>query len=415
MPTPQRDQYYAPDGRPRARGLGIPLPGTPGAANAITDVPGVAVGYVTLVDGEGPLVIGAGPVRTGVTAILPRGTDDVGVPCAAGWYSLNGNGEMTGTTWIDEVGALDGPVLVTNTHAVGPCHQGTLEWVGRSAPLVLAEWLLPVVAETWDGYLNDINGRHVRPEHAMAALDAAKGGPVQEGSVGGGTGMTCYGYKGGSGTASRVVPYAGTSFTVGAFVQANFGDRPELTIAGVRMGALLADDDPLGDVSWLVSDAERAGAPRAPGMPRSPRGGGDAGSVIVVLATDAPLLPGQCKALARRVPLGLARTGTTGSHFSGDIFLAFSTANRGALSSRIPVGPPTDHDYDRLTFVPWGHVDPLFGAVVECVEEAVLNALVVNSDMVGRDGHRAPALPQVPVLTALADAGLIAGTGGARP
>jgi D-aminopeptidase len=409
MTSSQDDQHYAPDGRPRARGLGIPLPGTPGPANAVTDVAGVTVGYVTLISGEGPLVVGAGPVRTGVTALLPRGADSVGVPCAAGWTSLNGNGEMTGTTWIEEVGALDVPILITNTHAVGPCHQGVVDWVGRSHPLLTAEWLLPVVAETWDGYLNDINGGHVRPEHAAAALDAATGGPVPEGSVGGGTGMNCYGFKGGSGTASRLVPYASTRYTVGAFVQANFGKRSELTIAGVRIGPLLAADDPLADPSWLVTDASRAGAPRpATAKPRSLRQGpAGSGSVIVVIATDAPLLPGQCKALARRAPLGLARTGTTGSHFSGDIFLAFSTANPGALKSTIPVGPATDDDYDSLTFLPWGRLDAFFAAVVECVEEAVLNALIVNSDMVGRDGHRTPALPHAPVLTALADAGLL--------
>jgi L-aminopeptidase/D-esterase-like protein len=396
---------YAPDGRPRARGLGIPLPGTPGPANAVTDVPGVAVGSVTLVEGEGPLVVGAGPVRTGVTAILPRGAQEVGVPCAAGWYSLNGNGEMTGTTWIEEVGALDVPILVTSTHAVGPCHEGVIDWVGRTCPQVATEWLLPVVAETWDGYLNDINGRHVRPEHAGQALDAASGGPVQEGSVGGGTGMNCYGFKGGSGTASRVVPYASRRYTVGAFVQANFGERSELTVAGVRVGALLGDDDPLGDPAWLAADASRprGARPANPGL----AGPGGAGSVIAVVATDAPLLPGQCKALARRVPLGLARTGTAGGHFSGDIFLAFSTANAGALTSRIPLDDPTDADYDRLTFLPWGRLDPFLTAVVECVEEAVLNALVVNAEMVGRDGHRTPALPHDRVLDALRRARLL--------
>lgn len=403
-PDPQR---YAPDGRPRARGLGVPLPGTPGPSSAITDVPGVAVGYVTLIEGEGPLVVGNGPVRTGVTAILPRGTEGVGVPCAAGWYSLNGNGEMTGTTWIEEVGALDGPVLLTNTHAVGPCHQGVIDWVGRSSPLLATEWLLPVVAETWDGYLNDINGRHVRPEHAGQALDAATSGPLQEGSVGGGTGMNCYGFKGGSGTASRLVPYAGNQYTVGAFVQANFGERSELTVAGMRMGQLLADDDPLGDPSWLLADAARAGAP--PAARRVTAGPGGAGSVIAVIATDAPLLPGQCKALARRVPLGLARTGTTGSHFSGDIFLAFSTANEGALRSRIPLEDPTDGDYDQLRFLPWGRLDPFFTAVVEVIEEAVLNALIVNEAMTGRDGHRTPALPHDRILAPLRAANLLTG------
>ncbi|WP_198955415.1 P1 family peptidase [Kineosporia sp. R_H_3] len=410
----------APDGRPRARGIGIPFPGEPGPLNAVTDVPGLEVGYVTLVEGDGPLVVGEGPVRTGVTAILPRGRDGVGVPCAAGWYSLNGNGEMTGTTWVEEVGALALPVVVSNTHAVGACHTGTVEWVARTHPAVAAEWLLPVVAETWDGYLNDINGGHVRPEHAVAALDGATSGPLAEGSVGGGTGMNCYSFKGGSGTASRVVAHGSSRYTVGAFVQANFGDRGELSVAGVRLGDRLADDDPMSDPAWLVRDVERAAA-RAPGAVRPPsapspaslppgatRPPGGAGSVIVVVATDAPLLPGQCKALARRVPLGLARTGTSGGHFSGDIFLAFSTANAGALRSRIPVSAATDDDYDTLRFVPWGRMDPFFTAVVQCVEEAVLNALVVNADMVGRDGHRSPALPHGAVREALARAGVLA-------
>lgn len=397
----------SPDGRPRARGLGVPLPGEPGPWNAITDVPGVEVGYVTLVEGDGPLVVGEGPVRTGVTAILPRGREGVGVPCAAGWYSLNGNGEMTGTTWIEEVGALALPVLVTNTHSVGACHTGAVEWVQRRHPVVATEWLLPVVAETWDGYLNDINGQHVRPAHAGEALDGARSGPLAEGSVGGGTGMNCYAFAGGSGTASRRVPYGSGGYTVGSFVQANFGDRAELRVAGVPLGHRLADDDPMSDPAWLVRDAERAGGAARPTGPGSPLGG--AGSVIVVVATDAPLLPGQCKALARRVPLGLARTGTTGGHFSGDVFLAFSTGNAGALRSRIPVAPPTDDDLDTLRFVPWGFMDPFFAAVVECVEEAVLNALVVNDGMVGRDGHRVPALPHDAVRAALAEAGVLRG------
>lgn len=330
----------------RARDLGIPLAGKPGEHNAITDVPGVEVGYVTLVEGDS--------VRTGVTAILPRGRDGVGTACAAGWYSLNGNGEMTGTTWIDEAGALDLPVLVTNTHAVGPCHRGVIDWVVAHRPELAAEWLLPVVAETWDGYLNDINGPHIQPRHAAQAIEAARGGPTAEGSVGGGTGMNCYQYKGGSGTSSRSVdPY-----TVGVFVQANFGARYELTVAGIPVGAALADDNPMAE--FTVDGA---------------------GSVIAVVATDAPLLPGQAKALARRVPLGLARTGTTGSHFSGDIFLAFSTANTGGFEAGM------------LRFIPWRQLDPFYEAVVQGVEEAVLNALTAADEMVGRDGHRTPALP----------------------
>ncbi len=400
----------APDGRPRARGIGVPLTGEPGPWNAITDVPGLEVGYVTLVEGHGPLVVGQGPVRTGVTAVLPRGRSGVGVPCAAGWYSLNGNGEMTGTTWIDEVGALAMPVTISNTHAVGACHTGAVRWVGLHHPALATQWLLPVAAETWDGYLNDINGEHVRPEHTVEALDAAASGPVVEGSVGGGTGMTCYAFKGGSGTASRVVGFGSNRFTVGAFVQANFGDRAELTVAGVRVGSRLVDDDPMSDPAWLVRDGERVGRPR----PDAARPPGGAGSVIVVVATDAPLLPGQCTALARRVPLGLARTGTSGGHFSGDIFLAFSTANAGALHSRIPVAAPTDDDLDSLRFVPWGFMDPFFTAVVEAVEEAVLNALVAGVEMVGRDGHRSPALPHDAVRAALGQAGVLVGADGDR-
>ncbi|RSD20781.1 DmpA family aminopeptidase [Amycolatopsis eburnea] len=346
----------------RARDLGITLPGRPGTHNALTDVPGVEVGYTTLVEGDS--------VRTGVTAILPRGRADFAVPCAAGTFSLNGNGEMTGTAWLAETGSLALPVLITNTHAVGPCHRGVIDWVVRERPDVAAEWLLPVVAETWDGYLNDINAATIHSGHAVAALDSACGGALEEGSVGGGTGMTCYGFKGGTGTASRLVAYGPDEYTVGVLVQANFGSRRELTVAGEPVGTLLAADDPMAD--W---------APAPPG----------AGSVIVVIGTDAPLLPGQCTALARRVPLGLARTGTTGSHFSGDLFLAFSTANPGALTSAFP--RTTEAEYESLRFVPWGRIDPFFEAVVQAVEEAVLNALVAGREMTGHRGHRAPALP----------------------
>jgi D-aminopeptidase len=376
-------QSHTADGRPRARGLGISLPGEPGPLNAITDVAGVQVGVTTLVSGEGPLEVGRGPVRTGVTAILPRGRTGLGQPCAAGWYSLNGNGEMTGTTWIEESGAFNLPVLLSNTHAIGACHTGVISWVNRVDPLLARQWLLPVCTETWDGYLNDINGGHVRPEHAEQALDAAADGPVAEGSVGGGTGMNCYEFKGGNGTSSRVVRYGPHTFTVAAFVQANFGARQELTVAGRHVGPGLAADNPLSD-DWFERDL--AGAP--PG----------AGSVIAVIATDAPLLPGQCKALAKRVPLGLARTGTTGSHFSGDIFLAFSTAPAADLAGSFPAGPIGADEFGRLTFIPWGRMDDFFTAVVHSVEEAVLNALVVNADMVGRDGHRSPALPHERLL-----------------
>jgi L-aminopeptidase/D-esterase-like protein len=314
--------------------------------------------------------------------VLPRGRAGVGQSCAAGWFVLNGNGEMTGTAWLSETGSLTLPVLLTNTHAVGVCHRGAIDWLAASHPELAARWHLPVVAETWDGYLNDVNGGHVRPEHAVAAIEAAGGGPVAEGGVGGGTGMTCYGFKGGCGTASRQVDYGPDRYTVGALVQANFGSRGELVVAGVPVGRELAADNPEEDApEWLAP----------PGS----------GSVIVILATDAPLLPGQCAALARRVPLGLARTGTTGSHFSGDLFLAFSTANAGALNSEFPLGAAAQDGYREIRFLPWGRMDPFYAAVVQAVEEAVLNALVAGRTMVGRDGHRAPGLPHPRLRTTL--------------
>jgi len=374
----------ATDGRLRARGHGVRLRGRVGPVNAVTDVQGIEVGLVTLISGHGALVPGTGPVRTGVTAIHPRGRAGTPLPCAAGWFSLNGNGEMTGTTWITESGSLTTPVVLTNTHAVGTAHRGVIDWIVANHPAMAEAWLLPVAAETWDGYLNDINGRHVTEQVVCDALQAARGGPVPLGSVGGGTGMNCYGFTGGTGTSSRLVEVAGAAYTVGALVQANFGSRHELTVAGVPLGDLLADDDPLG--SWEL-----------------PAG---AGSVITVIGTDAPLLPQQCTALARRVAMGLARTGTTGGHFSGDVFLAFSTANPGALRSQLW---GTGTGLDRLEFVPWGAIDPLYEATAWAVEEAVLDALFVNDEMVGRDGHRVPALPVAAVLEALAASGGIPG------
>ena len=363
--------------RPRARDLGIPLHGETGEWNAITDVPGVEVGYETLIDGDGPLVTGRGPVRTGVTAILPLGRAGVGRSCPAGWYSLNGNGEMTGVAWLDESGALSLPVGITNTHAIGPVHSGIIDWSLRAEPSLASRWHLPVVAETWDGYLNDINGGHVTALTAARALDAAASGPVEEGSVGGGTGMNCYGYKGGTATASRRVQAGTHRYTVGALMQANFGSRHELVVAGRYLGEVLRDDNPIDDTAWLAP----------PG----------AGSCITVIATDAPLLPGQCKALARRVPLGLARTGTSGSHFSGDLFLAFSAApgNVGQLDSLLESlrDEGAADELGRLEFVPWGHMDPLYEGVVQCVEEAVLNVLAASTTMIGRDGHRSPGFP----------------------
>lgn len=377
----------SPSLKSRARALGVPFGGTPGKANVITDVPGVLVGYSTIIEGEGALRTGQGPARTGVTAILPLGHEGVGQSIAAGYHSFNGNGEMTGVSWLEESGSLNLPVLITNTHAVGPCHRGVIDWVVQNKPELAAQWMLPVVGETWDGYLNDINGSHVTPNHAIAAIDAATAGPIDEGSVGGGTGMNCYAFKGGSGTASRIVNYGHRDYTVGVFLQTNFGSRRELTIAGVPMGSLLLDDNPMEDYF----------EGRAAGL----------GSCIGVVATDAPLLPGQCKALARRVPLGLARTGTAGSHFSGDIFLAFSTANCGALSGRFPEGPPDARSYGHMDFIPWGRMDDFFTAVVQATEEAVLNSMVANSEMIGRDGHRTPALPHTNVVAALTARGVI--------
>jgi D-aminopeptidase len=358
-------------GRPRARDLGIPLAGSPGRWNAITDVPGVEVGYATLISGDGRLKPGRGPVRTGVTVVLPLGRANVGRSCPAGWHSLNGNGEMTGTAWLDETGALCLPIGITNTHAIGPVHQGIIAWAIQAEPSLAARWHLPVVAETWDGYLNDINGGHVTAETAMRALDDAGTGQVTEGSVGGGTGMNCYGFKGGTGTASRLVSIGARKFMVGVLMQANFGSRRELVVAGRRLGEALAADNPMESRDWLA-----------------PAG---AGSCITIVATDAPLLPGQCKALARRVPLGLARTGTTGSHFSGDLFLAFSATNAGALDSALD-GPDSD-ELPCIEFVPWGQLDPLYEAVVQATEEAVLNVLAASQTMIGRDGHRSPGFP----------------------
>ena len=353
-----------PAGKPRARSLGIPFTGTPGPWNAITDVPSVQVGYVTLIEGDS--------VRTGVTGILPRGAADAADPVAAGFFSLNGNGEMTGVSWIGESGTFSLPLAITNTHAVGIAHAGIVAWTAKHHPELDDEWSLPVAAETWDGYLNDANGHHVTEATVIGALEAARGGPIEEGSVGGGTGMICYEFKGGNGTASRLVDYRGTSYAVGVFVQANFGSRPELTLAGVPLGRLLAEDNPVG------------------GDTKAPPG---AGSVIGIVATDAPLLPHQCAALARRVTHGIARTGTISSHFSGDLFLAFSTANPDGFSGYNPPAG-TGRDYDQLRFIPWARMNPFFAAVVQATEEAVANALVANEEMTGRDGHRTPALPR---------------------
>jgi len=360
-----------PSGRVRARGLGIPFDGTPGPCNAITDVAGVAVGYSTLVRGEGPLAVGQGPVRTGVTAILPRGHEGLGLPVFAAGFSLNGCGELTGLAWIEESGECLEPITLTNTHSCGVARDATLQWLARHRPELLVDWGLPVAGETYDGDLNDINGFHVKPEHVFAAIDGARSGPLELGSVGGGTGMILYDFKGGNGSASRVVETRAGRFTLGTFVQANFGLRRELVVAGVPVGRMLTG----GEVRSRP-----------------------AGSIVAVAATDAPLLPHQVKRLARRVPLGLARTGAVSHNGSGDLFLAFSTANAEASSG----------DLRRAAFVPNQGMDPLFTAVVEAVEEAVIDALVANETMIGRDGITARALPHRELVACLERHGRLA-------
>jgi D-aminopeptidase len=345
--------------KPRARDLGVPFDGTPGPLNAITDVSGVEVGMTTIIRGDGALKVGEGPVRTGVTAILPRGKSS-GDPVMAGWFSLNGNGEMTGTTWIEEAGFLEGPVFITNTHSVGVVRDTAIAWSVKHNKL-FQPWSLPVVAETWDGTLNDINGFHVKAEHVFEALDQARAGRVPEGNVGGGTGMICYEFKCGSGTASRRIGENAGGYTVGVFVQANHGRRSELRIAGV----------PIGREIPVV---------RAPGAHEAP----ELGSIIIVVATNAPLLPHQLQRLARRASLGLARTGATSGNGSGDIFIAFSTANAGAASNQ---------DVAQVSMLSNARISALFGATVEATEEAIVNALVAAETMTGRDGRRIEALP----------------------
>jgi D-aminopeptidase len=345
--------------KPRARDLGVPFDGTPGPLNAITDVSGVEVGMTTIIRGDGALKVGEGPVRTGVTAILPRGKSS-GDPVMAGWFSLNGNGEMTGTTWIEEAGFLEGPVFITNTHSVGVVRDTAIAWSVKHNKL-FQPWSLPVVAETWDGTLNDINGFHVKAEHVFEALDQARAGRVPEGNVGGGTGMICYEFKCGSGTASRRIGENAGGYTVGVFVQANHGRRSELRIAGV----------PIGREIPVV---------RAPGAHEAP----ELGSIIIVVATNAPLLPHQLQRLARRASLGLARTGATSGNGSGDIFIAFSTANGGAASNQ---------DVAQVSMLSNARISALFGATVEATEEAIVNALVAAETMTGRDGRRIEALP----------------------
>ena len=343
----------------RARNLGVPFEGTPGPLDAITDVKGVEVGYRTLISGEGKLQVGVGPVRTGVTAIFPRGKNAVD-PVFAGWFTENGNGEMTGTTWVEESGFLYGPVMITNTHSVGVVRDAVIAWqLKHGMPAAEDDWWsLPVVAETWDGYLNDINGFHVKPADAFAAMDDAHAGPIAEGNVGGGTGMICFEFKGGTGTASRQLPERLGGYTVGVLVQCNFGTRHLLRIAGTPVGSEI---------------------------PGKPIWDNDTGSIIVVVATDAPLLPTQMKRIAKRVTLGLGRLGSISGNGSGDIFMAFSTANPGAgLKQKTPVD---------VRMIPNDQMEALFEATVQATEEAVINVLASAKTMTGSQGHTVEALP----------------------
>ena len=345
---------------PRARDLGIPFDGTPGQYNAITDVPGVTVGFETIIrDLEDDKA-----VRTGVTAILPRGAATNDRPAYGGWFSLNGNGEMTGTTWVEESGFVEGPVMITNTHSVGAVHEGTIRWRFENGAADSSGywWSLPVVAETWDGYLNDINGFHVRPEHAFAAIEAAEGGPVAEGNIGGGTAMICFDFKCGTGTSSRVTAVAGEAYTVGVLVQANFGAREQLIVAGVPVGKRLADD---GEYAARRKDFSGVG------------------SIIIVVGTDAPLLPHQLKRLVRRAALGLARTGSIAMNGSGDIFIAFSTGNDGVDQADSGAG---------IASVPNEQIVPLFEATVQATEEAIIKALVAGRSMTGNRGNAVSAI-----------------------
>jgi L-aminopeptidase/D-esterase-like protein len=349
---------YAAQPKPRARDLGVPFDGVPGTNNAITDVKGVEVGHTTLISGSGNLVVGQGPVRTGVTAVLPRGKDSTD-PVFGAWFTLNGNGEMTGTTWLEDSGFLDGPVMITNTHSVGVVRDAVIAWRIKKAPPDQNgyEWSLPVVAETYDGDLNDINGFHVKPEHAWHALDSAHDGPVEEGNVGGGTGMVCNEFKGGIGTSSRVLEAKYGGYTVGVLVQCNYGWRSQLRIAGVPVGRELQDHK--------VRD-------------------NDVGSIIVVVATDAPLIPTQLKRLARRVSLGLGRDGSFSGDGSGDIFIAFSTANPEAAKSK---------GLRQIAMLPNESLNPLFLATVQATEEAVINAMVAAETMKGINDFEVIALP----------------------
>ena len=377
--------------KPRERDLRLPIGGTPGALDAITDVAGVEVGHTTLVSGSGKLVVGKGPVRTGVTVVHPRGKANSD-PVFAAWFTLNGNGEMTGTTWVQESGLLEGPVAITNTHSVGVVRDAIIQWE-VSQKNALQPWWLPVVAETYDGGLNDINGFHVKAEHVAAALDGAAGGVPKEGAVGGGTGMVCHGFKGGIGTASRKLTAEQGGYTVGVLVQCNYGSRRDLRIAGVPVGeeipdltGCIANDDPLPADSPRRRCDERRGAAAIDEA-------AEQGSIIVVVATDAPLLPHQLKRIATRVSLGIGRQGGFGGNSSGDIFIAFSTANPRAWFNDQPV--------TNVKMLPNDRITPLFQATAQATEAAITNALLAAETTTGANDLRIYAMPVDRMLTAM--------------
>jgi len=366
--------------KPRARDIGIPFEGTPGKYNAITDVKGVEVGFSTIIEGEGKNIIGKGPVRTGVTAILPRGQNST--PVYANWYTLNGNGEMTGTTWLTESGFLETPILITNTNSVGVCRDAMLKWFVQKNWIKEDGWYTyPLVAETWDGVMNDIYGFHVKESNAFDALNSAKTGLVQEGNVGGGTGMCCLGFKGGTGTASRLIKIGDSTYTIGVLVQSNFGRKKNLTIDGVPVGEELKDT-----LNYEIHK-----------LAQSHYQEGD-GSIIVVLATDAPLLPHQLKRIAQRIALGVGKVGGRGENGSGDIFIAFSTANANAFNRQKVVS---------VKQFPNDQINPLFEGTVQAVEEAIINAMVAADTMKGVNDNTAYALPHDKVIELLKKYGRI--------
>ncbi|WP_092554227.1 P1 family peptidase [Xenorhabdus koppenhoeferi] len=366
----------------RARNLGIPFSGVTGKNNAITDVGGVKVGYSTIIKDDGKLKIGKGSIRTGVTAILPRGKKFS--PVFSSIFSLNGNGDMTGSQWVEESGFLETPILITNTHSVGVVRDSTISWmIDNNLTSPLKDdlfWLLPVVTETWDGILNDINGMHVKKEHVYNALNSAKSGAIEEGNVGGGTGMKLFDFKGGTGTSSRILDKKDGGYTVGVLVQGNFGNRDDLIIAGIPVGKKINDFHSIyhGDKKKIK----------------------DAGSIIVVVATDAPLAPHQLDKIAKRVSLGLSRVGGVARNTSGEIFIAFSTANNGAFSRK---------DISTIKILPNDKLDPLYEATINATEEAIINAMFAAKKMVGRNGNTSFPIPKDKVKELLKEHNILLG------